>query len=50
MKTGPTFSRGRARKWRWSVVTAAAPPSITKMESLLWGAIEDKARSERCEG
>lgn len=23
---------------------------ITKMVSLLWGAITDKARSERCEG
>lgn len=51
MKNGLDLSRDRARKkWRWSVVTAAAPPSIARWNVYCGAQPKTRTRSERCEG
>jgi hypothetical protein len=44
-KVGPAKSNGAGRRSHGSGATI-----ISTMDCLLWGAIKDKARSERCEG
>jgi hypothetical protein len=50
MKTGPTFPEVEPAKMALVGSYGSGATINSTMARLLWGAIIDKARSERCEG